>query len=167
MKGFFYLMNVAVFFLVLGVGEVRAQPPIIDTDRSMYNLDPYYWVCDASQYQWQGVNQNLWPAEGHDVTVGFSLAGITGGAYLTFTVEGLEEPLVGLMEEDQENGVYRGSFVVSEAGVGGVLFKPGETDEQGGIRRITATPLYLKAENWGLDMPGISVYPALIVVVQT
>jgi hypothetical protein len=30
------------------------------------------------------------------------------------------------------------------------------------IRRITATPLYLKAENWRLDMPGISVYPALI-----
>jgi hypothetical protein len=28
-----------------------------------------------------------------------------------------------------------------------------------GIRRITATPLYFKAENWRLDMPGISVYP--------
>jgi hypothetical protein len=29
-------------------------------------------------------------------------------------------------------------------------------------RRITATPLYFKAENWRLDMPGISVYPASI-----
>jgi hypothetical protein len=31
-----------------------------------------------------------------------------------------------------------------------------------GIRRITTTPLYFKAENWRLDMPGISVYPASI-----
>jgi hypothetical protein len=31
-----------------------------------------------------------------------------------------------------------------------------------GIRRITATPLDLMTENWRLDMPGISVYPALI-----
>jgi len=30
------------------------------------------------------------------------------------------------------------------------------------IRRITATPLYFKAENWRLDMPEISVYLALI-----
>jgi hypothetical protein len=131
MKGYNYIINIAVFFLVLVVGEVRAQPLIIDTDKSMYNLDPYYWVYDASQYQWQGVNQNLWPAEGHDVTVDFSLAGIASGSYLTFTVEGLAEPVVGLMEEDLENGVYRGTFVVSESSVGGALFKPGEKDEQG------------------------------------
>ena len=31
-----------------------------------------------------------------------------------------------------------------------------------GIRRITATPLYYKAENWRLDMPEISLYPASI-----
>jgi hypothetical protein len=31
-----------------------------------------------------------------------------------------------------------------------------------GIRRITATPLYTKAENWRLGMPEISVYPASI-----
>jgi len=31
-----------------------------------------------------------------------------------------------------------------------------------GIRRITATRLYFKAENWRLDMSEISVYPALI-----
>jgi hypothetical protein len=35
-------------------------------------------------------------------------------------------------------------------------------ESNGGIRRITATPLYFKAENWRLDTPEISVYPALI-----
>jgi hypothetical protein len=28
--------------------------------------------------------------------------------------------------------------------------------------RVTATLLYFKAENWRLNMPEISVYPALI-----
>jgi len=131
MKRYFYSMSIAVFFLVLAIGEARAQPPMIDTDKSMYNLDPYYWVYDASQYQWQGVNPNLWPAEGHDLTVGFSLAGFTGSTSLTFTVEGLADPVEGILQEGPESGVYRGSFVVSEASVGGALFKPGERDELG------------------------------------
>lgn len=131
MKGFFYIKNIAILFFVLAIGEVSAQPPIIDTDKSMYNLDPYYWVYDASQYQWHGVNQNLWPAEGHDVIVDFSLAGVTGSTSLGFTVEGLTDLVEGLMEEDPTNGIYRGTFVVSEASVGGALFKPGEKDAQG------------------------------------
>jgi hypothetical protein len=28
-----------------------------------------------------------------------------------------------------------------------------------GIRRITATPLYFKAENWRLDMPNLLRHP--------
>ena len=131
MKRFFYLMNTAGFFFALTIGEVSAEPPIIETDKSMYNLDPYYWVYDASQYTWKGVNQNLWPAEGHDITVGFSVSGFTGIAPVTFTIEGLANPVEGTMEEDPGNGVYRGSFVVSEASVGGELFKPGEKDLQG------------------------------------
>jgi hypothetical protein len=131
MRGLPHVVTIASSFLFLAIGEVKAQPPIIDTDESMYNLDPYYWVYDASQYQWQGVNQNLWPAEGHDVTVGFSLAEFTGSASLTFAVDGLADPVQGSMEQDPETGIFRGTFVVSEASVGGVLFKPGEKDEQG------------------------------------
>jgi len=33
---------------------------------------------------------------------------------------------------------------------------------RGGVRRITATLLYFKAENWSLDRPEISVYLASI-----
>lgn len=131
MKQFFYIPNMAVLSLVFSVGVVRAQPPVIDTDKSMYNLDPYYWVYDASQYTWHGVNPDLWPAEGHDIPIGFSLDGYTGSAALAFAVDGLSEPVQGLMEEDPENGIYRGVFVVSEASVGGELFKPGEKDLQG------------------------------------
>ncbi|MDH3973804.1 MAG: hypothetical protein OEV42_05955 [Deltaproteobacteria bacterium] len=168
MKGFFYSMNIAVFFLVLAIGEVRAQPPIIDTDKSMYNLDPYYWVYDASQYKWQGVNQNLWPAEGHDLTVGFSLSGFTGSTSLTFTVEGLADPVEGIMEEDPGNGLYRGAFVVSEASVGGELFKPGEKDEQGVslLPRVltlaisdeteTVASREIKITRWGCDRCHLS-----------
>jgi len=32
-----------------------------------------------------------------------------------------------------------------------------------GIRRITATPLYFKAENWRLDMTEISIYPTYMI----
>jgi len=39
---------------------------------------------------------------------------------------------------------------------------PCSSDSILGIRRIIATPLYFNAENWRLDMPEISIYPALI-----
>ncbi|MFP7753428.1 hypothetical protein ACLG6S_02015 [Thermodesulfobacteriota bacterium B35] len=49
--------------LMLAGSAVSAQPPIIETEKSMYYLDPYYWVYSASLYEWQGENQELWPAE--------------------------------------------------------------------------------------------------------
>lgn len=121
-----------VFGLVFAGSAVMAQPPIIETEKSMYNLDPYYWVYSASLYEVRGENQNLWPMDGHDVSISFSLSGYTGTSSLTFEVEGLSDTLGGLMEEDlQEPGLFRGTFVVDEAGVGGELFKPGEKDQQG------------------------------------
>ncbi len=131
MKRVFSVMNLPVFILAFTIGDLRAQPPIIDTDKSMYNLDPYYWVYDASQYQWHGINQNLWPAEGHDVVIDFSLTGFTSGTVPTFTVEGLMDPVGGLMQEDPVNSAYKGTFVVTEASVGGEQFKPGEKDQHG------------------------------------
>ena len=129
MKRFLFIIKFVVFSLILTMSSAQAQDPTIETDKSMHNLDPYYWVYSASQYTWFGVNPNVWPADGHDLSVGFSLDVYEGSAFpLTFLVEGLEgTPVAGSMVED--SGVYRGSFVVSEASVGGELFKPGEVDE--------------------------------------
>ncbi len=134
MKQFFLIINFVMFGLMLTITGARAQPPIIDTDKSMYNLDPYFWVYSAAHYEWLGVNPNLWPKEGHNVSIGFSLEGYAGGSpsSLTFSVEGLAEVVGGVMVEDTgSSGIYRGIFDVSEASVGGVLFKPGEKDVEG------------------------------------
>ena len=131
MKRFFFVINVVVFGLILTMSSAQADDPIIDTDKSMYNLDPYFWVYSASQYEYFGVNPNLWPAEGHDLSIGFSLEGYTGGVLpLTFSVEGLAgDPVEGSM--DDASGIYRGTFDVSEASVGGEEFKPGDMDVEG------------------------------------
>jgi hypothetical protein len=134
MKRFFFVVNVAVFSLILTMSSAQADPVIIDTDKSMYNLDPYQWVYSASQYLYFGTNLNLWPAEGHDKTIKFTLEGYTAvEPPLTFSVTGLEgDPVEGTLTDD--NGIYRGEFVVGEASVGGELFKPGVTD-------VVGTPL--------------------------
>ncbi|MCF6280594.1 MAG: hypothetical protein L3J28_00035 [Candidatus Polarisedimenticolaceae bacterium] len=165
MKRFIPIINFALLGLVFAMSGARAQPPIIDTDKSMYNLDPYFWVYSAARYEWLGVNPNLWPMDGHDISVGFSLEGYSGSSsYLTFSVEGLAEPVEGLMEEHLgEDGIYRGAFVVTEASVGGELFKPGEKDSEGASllpRAVTLTisdadgavaARQIKITRWGCD----------------
>ncbi len=163
--------------LVLAAGAASAQPPIIETGKSMYYLDPYYWVYSASQYEWMGENQNLWPADGHDVQVSFSLTGYDGDQPLTFTVDGLADPVEGVMEEDPDMaGVYRGAFTVGEASVGGDLFKPGAKDEDTGKPLVpkavtltisdtdgTVAQREIRISRWGCDRCHLSQQDAKMV----
>lgn len=132
MKRFFFIIYLVVFGLILTMSNAQAEGEMIETDESMYNLDPYYWVYSASQYSnafGVGVG-DLWPTEGHPVTVGFSLTGVPAGDTLSFSVDGLEgDTVTGPMTD--ENGVYKGSFIVDETSVGGVLFKGGALDADG------------------------------------
>ncbi len=163
--------------LMLAGSAVSAQPPIIETEKSMYYLDPYYWVYSASLYEWQGENQELWPADGHDIEINFSLAGYEGSQPLTFTVDGLAEPVEGVLEEDVDMaGIYRGSFTIGESSVGAELFKPGEKDEATGEllvpRAVTLTisdmdgtvaRREVRISRWGCDRCHLSQADARVV----
>ncbi len=128
------MLLVLTYSIIVGASLCQANPPVIDTTKSMYNLDPYFWVYSASLYDVRGVT-DLWPAEGHDININFMLRNYSGtSSQLTFTVDGLAYPVEGVLEEDPDiQGVFHGSFVVSEASVGASEFKPGAKDAEGNL----------------------------------
>ena len=124
--GFLFLCSIATM--------ASAQNPVIRTSKVMYLLDPYYWVYSAARYRYPGPaqeNPGFWSEEGHSVLIEFSLYGYDkeDPQTLIFNVEGLIYPKGGTLEEDPPGSrIYKGQFEVSEADVGGELFKPGELD---------------------------------------
>jgi hypothetical protein len=72
------------------------------------------------------------------------------------------------MEEDPVDGVYKGTFIVTETSVGGALFKPGEKDQQGNSLLPKALTLAISDEaetvatrdikitRWGCDRCHLS-----------
>jgi hypothetical protein len=103
--------------------------PIIRTDKTMYLLDPYYWVYGAAnfKYGWPSApDPDLWKDGGHEITVNFTLEGYSGTADLPYRLEGLATGEVnGILYHDEG---YRAVILIGEEDVGGADFKPGEKD---------------------------------------
>ena len=131
-KLFIILLTVSVIFSIHIAAF--AKTPSIKTAKTMYLLDPYYWVYGASKftYWWPPKpNPHFWPEEGHEVEISYSLTGFNNenSRKLLFEVEGLTSDKTGvLMPDTNDPNIYIGSFNVTEADVGGELFKPGEKD---------------------------------------
>lgn len=133
------LITILIIIILIGVSiaftiaQDNLDPKIIiRTDKTMYLLDPYYWVYSASKFTLPGpnkLNPHYWQETGHDITVYFTVTGVNSGESLIFNVNGLTSLKSGyLIEEPAGSGIYHGSFIISEADVGGEAFKPGEVD---------------------------------------
>ncbi|MBI4793461.1 MAG: hypothetical protein HY789_12225 [Deltaproteobacteria bacterium] len=103
--------------------------PVIRTDKTMYLLDPYYWVYSAANFKYWWPNApdpDLWQDGGHAVAVNFIIEGYFGASELTYRLEGLAT--------GERNGIlcsydgYAATIDISEEDVGGEDFKPGEKD---------------------------------------
>lgn len=135
-KRFILIMSIIILLgagIAFTIAEDTFDPKIIiRTGKTMYLLDPYYWVYSASKFTLPGpgnVNPHYWPETGHNITVDFSVTGANSGESLTFAVEGLTSPKSGYLTEDPTgSGIYKGLFMVSEADVGAEAFKPGTVD---------------------------------------
>ncbi|RJX22490.1 MAG: hypothetical protein C4570_01275 [Ammonifex sp.] len=140
------MIFVAVFVLLKeqqspGVAESTLSTPLvvnIKTDKKYYLMDPYYWVYSASKEDLPGPsgNPHWWPEEGYPRTVNFSVylnnlngspAEVEGVVYQV--VYGTGRLLTTGSATYEEPGVFRGSFVLTEASLGGASFTGWEPRE--------------------------------------
>jgi hypothetical protein len=130
--------------------------PVIRTDKTMYLLDPYYWVYSAANFKYWWPNApdpDLWQDGGHAVVVNFIIEGYFGASELTYRLEGLAT--------GERNGIlcsydgYAATIDISEEDVGGEDFKPGEKD-------IDNAPVVPKALTLTVEEEGAAGEPIVV-----
>jgi hypothetical protein len=152
--------------------ESAASTPLvvnIKTDKKYYLMDPYYWVYSAALFRWwfpPFADPNFWPEEGYPRTVNFSVylnnlngspaevedvvyqVVYAGSRLLTVGSATYEEP-----------GVYTGSFVLTEASLGGESFtgwQPIEMTIKAMVDGQVVKRQKIHVGRWGCDRCHIS-----------
>jgi hypothetical protein len=128
MKRIFMIMML-MMLTVLIAGIAVGDPMVyVKTDKTMYLMDPYYWVYEASKYQWWNTPSEIWPTTGYSRDVNFTVKtyDATGkvkdlGA-MNYQVLGTKIPKSGLIAATADPGVYSGTFQLWDDDLGGKDF---------------------------------------------
>ncbi len=179
-----HLRNLFAFACLIGVlgawGAALAADLMVNvrTDKTVYLMDPYYWVYSAANYTYPWPpqeNPHFWPEDGYPRTVDFSvkLYDASGnpleGKDVTFEVLDAGLVLDQGAASPGDPGTYNGSFELTEEKLGGETFTGQEpktltlavTVEGEGT--VAEHPVYVG--RWGCDRCHLSqevareVYP--------
>lgn len=125
------VLLVAVMILSLLVSSIAlaADTVFVKTDKTMYLMDPYYWVYEASKYNWWNSPYQIWPTQGYPRDVNFIVktSDATGkvkniGSLSYMVLEGASVLKNGAVIATADPGVYNGNFQLMDADLGGNSF---------------------------------------------
>lgn len=148
-------IGVAAAIMVLN-GMAFAQIVNVITEKTVYLMDPYYWVYEAARVS------PYWPQGGYERTVSFKVRSfddigrITAIGNLSYKVlDGAVLLKSGPMTATGDPGVYTGTFQLGEGDVGRDLFT-GQKPKELFLQILNSSGLSLKKQKlyvgrWGCD----------------
>ena len=110
-------------------GEGVCAQLLISTDKDTYLLDPYYWVYEASLYDWGGASPgDLWPPDSYARTVNVTVLLMDRRGYraspddVQYEVENATTVIASGDLADRGDGLYTASFEITDSDSGGPNF---------------------------------------------
>jgi hypothetical protein len=161
----FLLLSASILALLTSGLAIASDAAYVKTDKTMYLMDPYYWVYKAANYisvpgpGWE--NPGYWPVGGYPRDVNFSVktydatGKIKDLGSLSYNVLGVPVPKTGPVATTADPGIYSGSFQLTDDDLGGAAFT-GQQPKQLALQILDSANRVVKEQavyfgRWGCD----------------